>query len=229
MTENPTPEPMKVESRYVAFLDILGWGQRVQHDFNGALALYGQLIETLRALSVDPNKASIRMFSDSFIVVSADANLVLSIANALSFVALNKDCLLRGGIAFGRHSEAGKEGALHVVSEPLVVAARIEKTILHPCVGIHRDALPPNLSIVHLSQAPVLLRSILYYDGHWIVNPFNIMWYRSAGTRAVLLRQEFPNHSEKYDWFLRLYDAVERGERFLPDADSPGRGGAVPL
>lgn len=204
-----------VENRYVALLDILGWGHRIISDFSGTLRLYDELTQSARSVGqgVAP---SVRFFSDSILVVAHECQSILTMANALSFVALSHDCLLRGGIAFGRHVELGAPGELTVLSEPLVHAAHLEKTVGVPCVAIHSSALPPNLRTQELAQVPVLYRSLLFFEGRWIVNPFNLMWYTSAGTRARLLRDQFPEHREKYQWFIGLHDAVGRGAKLVP-------------
>jgi hypothetical protein len=50
-----------------------------------------------------------------------------------------------------------------------------------------------------------------------IVNPFNRYWGQSAGVRVMDLRRGHPEHSQKYDWFLSLYDDVSRNEILIPE------------
>jgi hypothetical protein len=107
------------------------------------------------------------------------------------------------------------QGNLFVVSEPLIHAARVEKTVKYPCVALHSSVnLPIDPKL--LLQAPPLLRSILYYQGQWVVNPFNIMWGTSAADRVKKMKEEYPEHTDKFDWFLGLYEAVFTGASLIP-------------
>jgi hypothetical protein len=162
-----------------------------------------------------PSVASIRIFSDSVLVVSKELAPVLQSANSLQFTALVNDCLLRGGIAFGKHAERAQDSQLHVVSVPLVLAAGIEKTIRVPAVGIHETAMP-RFDYRELLQIPVLQRPVLFFRDLWIVNPFNLMWGASAATRVQQLREEHPEHRAKFEWLLDLYEAVTSGASLIP-------------
>jgi hypothetical protein len=62
-------------------------------------------------------------------------------------------------------------------------------------------------------------RPLLFFDDLWIVNPFGIMWGYSAMTR-VQLAERFPEHNEKYGWFLSLYEAVRDGHPLVPIGSS---------
>ena len=57
---------------------------------------------------------------------------------------------------------------------------------------------------------------LLYFDGLNVINPFNPYWFASARMRVCQLRDEFPQHSAKYDWFLKLSAHVEADELLVP-------------
>ena len=63
-------------------------------------------------------------------------------------------------------------------------------------------------------------RLLLFYDGNWIVSPFNLLWGQSAMTRVAQLAHQFPEHSAKYDWFLGLYEAAAAGAMLLPPGET---------
>ncbi|TMQ57071.1 MAG: hypothetical protein E6K76_11605 [Candidatus Eisenbacteria bacterium] len=210
LAANETPR------RYVAFLDILGWSSHVLSDFESARGTYDSMLEFFR-LGTDSFAGvdAVRIVSDSILVVAPKPWPLLRAVNVLHHATLINDCLLRGGIAFGRHAELGQLPESRIVSEPLIVAARLEKTIRHPCVAIDSSALP-EVDCKELLAADVFLRPLLFYEGRWIVKPFNIMWGFSAATRVTQLREKYPEHTPKYDWFLRLYEAVKSRQPLVP-------------
>jgi len=209
-------KPLVPDDRYVALIDILGWGAKVVADLPGTSILYDTLLGLWRTITdAYQGVASIRIFSDSVLIVSKELAAVLQSVNSLQFTALANDCLLRGGIAFGKHAEREQDSQLHIVSVPLVLAARVEKTIRVPAIGIHETAMP-RFEYRELLRIPVFQRSLLFFRNMWIVNPFNIMWGASAGTRVQQLREEHPEHRAKYEWFLDLYEAVKSGASLIP-------------
>jgi len=203
-------------TRYVAFLDILGWKAQVMGDFDFALETYQTLLDYWRVGTNEmAGLESVRIVSDSILIVSSEVWPLLRAVNVLNQATLMNDCLLRGGVAFGRHVEAGTSPESHVVSEALVIAATHEGTVHDPCVVIDGSALP-QLDWAEYQKVDVFLRPMLFFDGRWIVNPFSIMWGVSAATRVRQLREAHPEHSPKYDWFLRLYEAVWNRESLVP-------------
>jgi hypothetical protein len=199
--------------RYVAFLDILGWAALVTSDFDFACETYKAVLDMGK-----PDFAgleSLRVVSDSIVVVGTEVWPVLKAANAMHFIALANDCLVRGGVALGRHVEFGQHPQSHIVSEALIKAVRHERTIEHPCVVIDPLAVPA-VEPSELRKVDTFLRPMLFYEGRWIVNPFNIMWGVSAATRVTQLREAYPTYADKYDWFLRLYQAVAGREPLVP-------------
>lgn len=208
--------PLSPTEKYVAYLDILGWSKTVLKDAQGAMAKYDGILgfweDGPPELGAD---TTIRAFSDSIVVVSDRLGPVLQAANTLQFTVLAHDCLLRGGIAHGPHAERSGEGQLHVVSVPLIQAVELERTVRAPAVAVHDNAMPA-LDIMAWQAIPPFQRLLLFWRGQWIVNPFNIMWGTSAAQRVRQLRDEQPEYSEKYDWFLELYEAVRRGDPLVP-------------
>ncbi len=203
--------------QYVGYIDILGWSRYVKTDFENAVKIYDSILEPCDLfLKKDFSKlASIRIFSDAILLVSADLNSILRLANSLQFIVLSQDCLLRGGIARGKHIELSGQAQLYVVSEPLVRAVELEKEVKKPCIVLDSTALPP-IPLGKLKAIPPIQRLLLFFEGIWIVNPFNIMWATSAETRVTQLKERYPKYSDKYDWFLRLYESVKSRAPLVP-------------
>lgn len=202
----------KAPTRYVAFLDILGWASRVSSNFDDACEAYRTILELGR--SEFGGVESVRFVSDSMLVVGEEPWPVIRAANAPHFLALANDCLVQGGVAYGRHIEFGENPRSHIVSEALIVAARYDTG--HPCVVVDPSAMP-QIDLDGWRKADTFLRPMLYYEGRWIVNPFSIMWGVSAANRVAQLGDAHPEHAAKYDWFLRLYQAAARRESLLPE------------
>jgi len=204
-----------VEERYVAFCDVLGFSSAVTADFNAASKVYVDFINQVRMLGTF-GKAQITVYSDSILISARELMPVLSTTQFLWWGALLNDWLIRGGIAHGRVWELQQERDLFVVSEPLVKAAQIEQKVRVPAVQISPDiSIPEEYWIHRLAEGP-FQSPLIHFNGMNIVNPFNRYWFRSARQRVVQLLDVYPQHSEKYYWFLALAQSVENGEPLIP-------------
>jgi hypothetical protein len=205
------------QDRFVAFVDILGFASHIANDFDKAKATYEEFASVVAAAeSVNwPADVTIRVVSDSIVVVATEFSSIVRAVRELNVVALWADCLVRGGIAYGKHSERTDLLHTYVVSEPLVHAVRLEKEIRRPCVAFHSSVSIPDGAWKFNCDS--FLRPILYYDGVWMVNPFNMFWGTSAAARVNAMKERHPQHSDKYDWFLGLHKRVTSGGVLWPD------------
>jgi hypothetical protein len=201
---------------FVAFIDILGFGQKVQDDFEGARRDYDILINHMSLINSSKIlKATIRMISDSIYITGENPSAVIETAHyAQQGILFSSNWLSRGAIAAGPHQELNHNGNLFIVSEPLVNAIKTEKIIKKPCIVLHPSAVPSQL--IYNGAISNFERSIFFYDGHWIVNPFNVIWGLSAAERVKELKRSYPKFVKTYDWFLELYNAVKNEEILLP-------------
>lgn len=207
-----SPVPMK----YVGFCDVLGFSSAVLGDFDAAIALYQQFRNEVKGLPF-PSKAQVSIYSDSILVVSDDLPAVVNTIVTLSCVALMKGWLIRGGVAYGRYWEEKENGNLFVVSDALVKAVAIEKTVKVPAVVISED-IPLGIEAwVPRFQYGVIKAPLLYFHGLSIVNPFNEYWFASAKIRARRLLEAHPKHADKYEWLLSLVEAVEKDDILIPE------------
>ena len=214
LPEQVVVEDGAVRERYVAFCDVLGFSNAVKKDFVAASKVYVDFINSVRLMEpIGP--AEVTVYSDSILVTSDELAPVLSTVKLLWWAALLNDWLIRGGVAYGRvwQHQTGKD--LFVVSEPLVKAAQIEKTIRVPAVAVDPSiAIPMELWLPRFASGP-LSGSLLHFGGMSIVNPFNPFWFQSAYTRVAQLLEDSPQHSEKYYWFLALAEQVGANEAAL--------------
>jgi hypothetical protein len=93
---------------YVAFLDILGYKNLLDHDIkNGTQVFKGKMIEAFRVLDdVNQAKFAHKVISDSIFIGCSDRDAAPELMNVLGkvFVAfLGQGLLIRGGVSYGEH------------------------------------------------------------------------------------------------------------------------------
>jgi hypothetical protein len=199
---------------YVAFVDILGFSSQVRDDFSTVLKIYEDVLNSAQVLHKIRDNVTLRIFSDAFLLTSAQLGPLIGVVQGLNMQTMFNDCMVRGGIGFGDHIEVSDDGNLYVVSKALVQAVDVEKSVSRPCVALH-DSIPVPLYYWNPYMNP-LERGVLYFDGLRIVNPFNMYWCQSASVRVAQLMERFPTHRAKHEWFLRLYEAVTSGDPLVP-------------
>lgn len=157
---------------------------------------------------------SFHVFSDTFILASPQLTRLVSAVQGVLWQTLFHDLLVRGGIGFGRHIEKSGAGHLQVVSQALVKAVKTEKRTTFPCVALDESVVTGETWWPR--EVPNQHRSLLYFDGIQLVNPCNVYWGQSAGMHVLQLRELYPIHAEKHDWFLRLHSAIMSDEPLVP-------------
>jgi hypothetical protein len=213
MSSTETEAPVK----YVAFCDVLGFSAAVSSDFDATIALYRDFQANVKGWPF-AERAKVSVYSDSMIVVSDDLPPVVRAVKSLQWAALMQGWLVRGGIARGRHWEEGDSSNLFVVSDALVKAVAIEKTVKVPAVVISTEIeLGIEAWMPRFEHGPIRA-TVLYFGGHAIVGPFNEYWFNSAVIRVQSMLESHPEHASKYEWFLSLADAVRRDELLVPQA-----------
>jgi hypothetical protein len=201
--------------RYVAFCDILGFSNQIMNDFEKALNSYRKFAESLAGLGVGDD-VQVTMYSDAILLTGTTLSKVLAAVQAVWFMALCRDLMIRGAVTHGQYWEERRGNHLFVVSDALVRAVRLERSVGIPAVVIADDVeIPESYWLARFSQGP-LITALLYFRDRNIVNPFNLMWFRSAETRARQLMEANPAHKDKYLWFLALYKAVYDGWVLIP-------------
>ena len=200
-------------SRYVAFVDVLGFGGQILRDFDGAFRAYRALLDQWHAVWRHDPEVSLIIYSDALLMTAPSLALLTTAVNTLSFASLLNNALLRGGIAFGRHAEVRDSGNVYVVSEALTRAVEVEKHVGYPCVALHDSVDTPS----DWWKLPNIARPVVYFEGVTFVNPFGAFWYRSSAGRVQVLKHRYPDYHDKHDWFLRLFfDGFEKDVPLVP-------------
>lgn len=202
------------EERFVAFVDILGFGAAVLRDFDSAVSIYRDILSRWRWQYKFQPDVPMRIYSDALLLTSGSLGGLVGAIRTLNMLTLMGDCMIRGGIGYGKHIELSEGTNVYVVSEALTEAAKIEKTVRHPCVALS-DRIEVPRSWWH-PGARNLDRVLLYFDGLVIVNPLSLFWGQSAQMRAAQLAVAHPQHREKYEWFLKLTEAIFSSEQLVP-------------
>ncbi|MGA8146800.1 MAG: hypothetical protein WB870_04395 [Gallionellaceae bacterium] len=203
--------------KYVAFCDVLGFSNAVLNDFDASIVVYQEFKKKVLEWPLS-SKAAVAVYSDSILVVSDDLPSVLHAVNALHWVSLVHDWLIRGGVAYGRYWQERDGENLLVVSDALVRAVALEKSVKIPAVAISEEIILGIEAWVPRFQHGILSAPLLFFDGRAIVNPFNRYWFASAVMRAKELLDKHANHREKYEWFLSLAKAVGQDDVLVPDS-----------
>ncbi|OOG45011.1 hypothetical protein [Polaromonas sp. A23] len=203
--------------RYVAFCDVLGFGNAVQERFEETIEIYDQFTRMIGEWPF-PEKVEICVYSDSILILSDELAPLLQAVQSLSFATLSHDLLIRGGIAYGKYWERRERGNLFVVSDALVRAVKLESRIKIPGVGFSPEVeIPVSAWMPHFADE-IFLSPILHFRDITVVNPFNKFWFASARSRVAEMLNRFPEHSKKYEWFLELSAAVERRDVMVPSS-----------
>lgn len=205
---------------YIGFFDALGFSRRVLSSFDEALAVYNTVMKfaDLGEFVESRPESSFRILSDAIVVASPKLTDVVIAANLLQFASLaSANVLLRGGIGYGLHVESLSRGHLFVVSEALVRAVAVEKTVRNPCIALDERIVPPPGAWFPYENN--FHRMLLYYEKRWLVNPLTPAWGVSAATRVENLKDEYPEHSDKYDWFLEFHRRIFGAEPLIPLPD----------
>ena len=203
-----------VDIRYVGFCDILGFSDRILTDFDRTLEIYKQFGGALSRLAI--KGAKVTMYSDAVLITSESLGRVLASVQALWFVALSRDLMIRGAITKGRYWEQREGNHLLVASDGLVRAVKLEKSIGVPAVFIADDVEISDEFWLKRFHGSLLETPILHFRDRNIVNPFNTFWFASAETRASQLMTNSPSYRDKYLWFLALHKAVSDGQELIP-------------
>jgi hypothetical protein len=209
-------EPSKdgLDIRYVGFCDILGFSDRILTDFDRTLEVYKQFGASVSGLPI--KETQVTMYSDTVLVTGESLGRVLAAVQALWFVALADDLMIRGAITKGRYWEQRGGNHLLVASDALVRAVKLEKSIGVPAVVIADDVeIPDEFWLIRFGKS-LLETPLLHFRDRNIVNPFNTFWFASAATRALQLMAQSPSHRDKYLWFLALHKAVCNGQELIP-------------
>lgn len=222
-------------TRFVAFLDVLGFSGRVCESWEETVDAYqalmgeldvlrevgrpqilgaekmSQLREFLDGAAIERLQqgwqATIRLISDSIVIVGPNLIGVTLAAQFVQQRAALAGFLVRGGLAYGRHLDFESEVHVPTVSEALIRAVAAERRQPFPRVILDDSVVALRSSFDPSSDLNSLL---LFGDGFWFVNPFSPMWGCSMLGHVEQVRDLYSNAETRprYDWLLDLGDSL---------------------
>ena len=199
---------------YVAFLDILGFSDAVRTRFEEILQIYEHLLDKLRILRAVEIGVRIDVVSDAVVLTSGSLDALLSMCKYAQAITLLENCLVRGGVGFGKHVDVQDGDSRYIVSQALVHAVAIEKKIRWPCVAID-ERIPLSLKYWFPRDEPIR-RSVVHYEGLNLVCPLNLFWGSTALDRVQHMKERHPQHRDKFDWFLAFAEQILTGAELVP-------------
>ncbi|MEN5399621.1 hypothetical protein ABE612_19015 [Achromobacter xylosoxidans] len=215
----PWPAEAPEGFKFVGFIDILGFSNRVLNAPERVITEYQEFCELLLSDDLDL-PVELTVYSDAIMIVSDKLAAIAHVAQSVCFFALIHNLVVRGGVSYGRFWSKAHAKGLMVVSEALVRAVQLESEIGHPAIVFDQTIdFPDAFWAPHLVDPQQnVTRSVIHFDGLNIVNPFNGYWFRTSRTRILgrLKEATQPKHRAKYEWFLRLWDAMNKVEPMVP-------------
>lgn len=203
----------ETEKKYVAFCDILGFSNAVINQFDETILIYKELKnELVRRKDSGVYNLELSVYSDSILIVSDDLYKLCTAVQILLWTTLKNRFLVRGGIAYGRHWENRNTNNLLVVSEALVKAVNIEKTVKHPVIKIDDD-IEIDFGYWGLGfENTVFNLPIIHYDSMNIVTPFNNYFGYTAIVILNEIKEKFPEHKLKPEYLITLMSHIKEGQ-----------------
>lgn len=211
----PQNPEINVEIRFVAFCDILGFSSRIQTNFEETIQIYRDFAAEFSQL-VEGDPIEVTIYSDAVLITSKELVPVLRGAQALWFIALMQDLVIRGAVTKGRYWSERSSNHMFVVSDALSRAVKLEKSVGVPAVVLADDIEIPDDLWLYRFRTSLAETPLLHFRDRNIVNPFNPGWLKSAANHAQRLMAGSPAHKDKYLWFLALYQAVLANDYLVP-------------
>lgn len=210
------------ESKYCAFIDILGFKDKIASNFEEAKQFYCRFMNRLKSidnillemrkkdtlLSSKQSDIEFAIFSDSVIIYGQDyRDLLFRLSNITSW--LNSfGYFFRGGIGYGKHFSDISPTNYLIVSEGLVQAAIIEsQKAVFPRIVINNIALDAILSNNEINYQTIADFFIQDKNDLWFINPFFLNCDITDIYDLVLKnieKYEDQRIKEKYIWFKDL-------------------------
>lgn len=150
-------EIAKFEECYCAFIDILGYKDKLSLYLDGQYNLEGRFyralnvvyaVKELNELFADKEEMRVQFFSDSIVVYLPKKNTYNRFFNFIKFCEYlsahlsMEDLLVRGGISLGKHKEVVDEkGVVFLASDALRKAYQLELQASNPRILIDPDII----------------------------------------------------------------------------------------
>lgn len=206
----------KFEDYYCAFLDILGYKDKLNLFFQGKFNLYGRVQRAMNNAGVEmspadsPDGIITRIFSDSIILTApqkdVSIDLMINYTSMLVSFFSYEGLFLRGGISEGKLLESNTNEHSFLASEGLVKAYEMENEAKYPMIVIDNS----------LVSKVSLKTHIVKFENKYILNfaRYIINEYAKNESDVIAELEEIKsikdsitseNVKEKYEWLINYY------------------------
>lgn len=206
----------KFEDYYCAFLDILGYKNRLNLFFQGKFNLYGRVQRALNYARIgvppadSPDGIITRIFSDSIIVTApkkeTSIDLMINYISILVSSFSYEGLFLRGGISHGRLFESNSNEYPFLASEGLVNAYKMETEAKYPMIVIDNSLVSEVSSKTHIVQ----------FENKHILNFARYIINENAKNEADVIAEleeikrikdsiSIEDIKTKYEWLINYY------------------------
>lgn len=207
-------EVYNFEEYYCAFLDILGYKDKLELFFQNKYNLYGRIERAMSNAGVEcredyPDRIKTHIFSDSIIITipkidNSNLNLLINYISTLIAQFSYEGLFIRGGISSGKLFEDPNINFL--ASEGLVKAYQLEQKAVYPMIVIDEDLISQVIEkkrIVKNANKYILnyVRYIINEEGK------NQQDVAKELAEIVSYRDSASNDNvrEKYNWLINYY------------------------
>ena len=204
-------EVYNFEEYYCAFLDILGYKDKLELFFQNKYNLYGRIETAMSRAGVEygrdyPDGMKTYIFSDSIIITlktDNDLNLLINYISILVAQFSYEGLFIRGGISSGKLFEDPNINFL--ASEGLVKAYQLEQQAIYPMIVIDEDLISKVLKRIIVKNANKYIVNYVRYiinekgnDQQYVAKELaEIVSYRDSASND--------NVREKYNWLINYY------------------------
>lgn len=206
------------EDYYCAFLDILGYKEKMNLFFQNKYNLYGRVQRAMHGAGVEttpgdtPDGIVTRIFSDSIILTAPKKDvhigIVLNYIGQLVFWFGMEGLFLRGGLSCGKLLEdfGNEESFSFLASEGLAKAYRMETQAVFPMVEIDESLLPDIHDDRHIvkNDNKYMLNYVRYFIGEFATNENDVI----AEIQEIIDKKNTITDAhvkEKYEWIINYY------------------------
>jgi hypothetical protein len=206
------------EDYYCAFLDMLGYKNKMKAFFNNEYNLYGRVQRAMHGAGVEPSPQEspdgvvTHIFSDSIILTAkkkeVPIEIMLGYIGQLTFWFGMEGLFLRGGLSCGKLLEnfGTEEGFSFLASEGLAKAYQLETQAVFPMIVIDEDILPDIQDV----------KSVIKNGNKYIFNHVRYLINEKASNEDNVIAelQEIMDKKnqlsdlhvrEKYEWIINYY------------------------
>ena len=214
----------KFDQYYCAFLDILGYKEKLNQFFENKYNLYERFKRAMNSAGAEigkeyPSGINTYAFSDSIIITAPqkENNLILLIDYVSAIVAYlsYEGLFIRGGISSGKLMEDREIPFL--ASEGLVKAYELEKQAIYPMIVVDKELIKNNL-VPNNQIFKILKKYIIKNENRYIVNHVRYIINEMANEEEEecvakeldeMIRTKNnikdPKVKEKHNWLINYY------------------------